>query len=106
MAHGRTPPAPSLLSLSTRDPDSFSGIYTAVSGEGLAGRRRRIDQLGAGAAPDPADAAACADKDRRRCQCYEGHQKRVFDQILTLLVREKAFEQIHMGSLRRKASKI
>ena len=43
-------------------------------------------QLAVRRAPDLADAGARADKEGRRCQGHEGHEQRILDQVLALIV--------------------
>ena len=62
----------------------FRGLATTA--DTLTGGGISSCQLRVGGAPNTLDAAARADKKGGRCQRYKGHQKRVLDQVLALLV--------------------
>src|SRR5205807_5058484 len=98
------PPAPRNRAAEARATNAISRVYSMRSCPcssfrkcrqrilARLGLRGSIGKLRVSGAPDRLDAAARAEKQRRRGQRHEGDQQSVFDQVLPLLVFAKVQE--------------
>jgi hypothetical protein len=66
----------------------------------LAGLRRRCirgGELGVGRGPDPLDALAGTDEERRRSHGFKCHEERVLDQVLTAVIVNELPQKFHQS---------
>src|SRR5689334_19570640 len=81
--------------------DRHAGSTTPIVITVLAGSRGvRRAQLAIGRRPDTLDTAARANEKCRGSQRHKSHEQRVFDQVLSGFVDEKASEELHSSMVR------